>query len=107
MGTQNSQKKSPRGSTTSKRETSSMPELSGQALADADKKEHMDYSTDHVTRVRAAKEAAIRQMEAFGDPSEYDVSIIHGQRKEEPIAAAKQVPLEFQDDPGDPRDGDN
>ena len=83
MDTRSSQKKSPRSSTTSKRETSSMPEDPGPVLTDADRKEHMDYSADRVARVRAAKEAAIRQMEAFGDPSEYEVSIIHGRLKKE------------------------
>lgn len=105
MDTQNSQKKSPRSSTTSKWETSSMPDAPGQVLTEGDKKEHMDYSADHVARVRKAKEAAIREMEAFGDPSEYDVFIIHGQRKEEPVAAAKQAPLEFQDESGDQPEG--
>jgi hypothetical protein len=65
-----------------------------------DREKHMDYSADHVARVRAAKEAAIREMKAFGDPSEYDVSIIHGQRKEQTIAVAKQAPLDFKDVPG-------
>jgi len=45
---------------------------------------YYDRSFDHVARVRAAKEAAQRRMEEFGDVSEYDITIIHGQLKEEP-----------------------
>lgn len=57
----------------------------------------MDFSSDHVARVRAAKAAAQREMESFGDLSEYDVVILQGQRKEEPVAPS-QPPLNFQDD---------
>lgn len=84
-----------------------MPDAPGQVLTDSDKKEHMDYSADHVARVRAAKEAAIREMEAFGDPSEYDIFIIHGQRKNKHDAAGAQAPLEFQDESGDPQKGND
>lgn len=101
MDTRNSQKKSPRNSTTSKRETSSMPEAPGYVPTDADRKEHMDYSADHVARVRAAKAAAQRAMEAFGDPSEYDVVILQGRLKEEPAASPSQSPLDFQDELSD------
>jgi Fe2+ transport system protein FeoA len=55
----------------------------------------MDRSFDHVARVRAAKEAAQRKMEEFGDVSEYDITIIHGQLKEEPIAAPSQPSLDL------------
>jgi hypothetical protein len=54
----------------------------------------MDRSVDHVARVRAAKEAAQREMESFGDVSEYDITIIHGQLKEEPVTQS-QPSLEF------------
>jgi hypothetical protein len=55
----------------------------------------MDRSIDHVARVRAAREAAQRAMESFGDVSEYDVTILHGQLKVEP-ATPSQVPLDFE-----------
>jgi len=52
---------------------------------------------DHVAHVRAAKEAAQREMEEFGDVSEYEVSVIQGQLREEP-AAGTQTTIEFQND---------
>ena len=64
---------------------------------DIDAEKYMDYSTGMVARVRAAKEAAQREMESFGDVSEYDITILQGQRKEEP-GAASQSSLEFQGD---------
>jgi hypothetical protein len=48
-----------------------------------------------VARVRAAKEAAQRRMEEFGDVSEYDITILHGQLKEEPEQDA-QPSLDFE-----------
>jgi hypothetical protein len=54
----------------------------------------VDRSVDHVARVRAAKEASQREMESFGDVSEYDITIIQGQLKEKP-SAARQVSLDF------------
>jgi hypothetical protein len=57
----------------------------------------MDYSFDHVARVRAAKEAAQREMESFGDLSEYDVTIIQGQLVEKPIGDP-QPSLDFEAD---------
>ncbi len=45
---------------------------------DPEDDQYIDRSLDHVARVRAAKEAAQREMEAFGDVSEYDVTIIQG-----------------------------
>jgi hypothetical protein len=66
----------------------------------------MDFSGDHVARVRAAKAAAQREMESFGDVSEYDVAILHGQLKEEPVAPS-QPPLDFHDNtPDEPGEAD-
>ena len=48
--------------------------------------QHNDYfddSDDLVGRVRAAREAAQRKMEEFGDPSEYEITIIQGHGPEE------------------------
>jgi len=63
-------------------------------LSDAEEKQFMDFSGDHVARVRAAKAAAQREMESFGDPSEYDVVILQGQLREEP-ASPLQPSLDF------------
>ena len=65
--------------------------------ADFDLEQYMDRSFDHVARVRAAKEAAQREMESFGDVSEYDITIIQGQKKDEP-ERAPQASLDFKDD---------
>ena len=94
MDTQNSQKRSPRNSAKSER---SQPRHNPPPIADFDHEEYMDRSIDHVVRVRAAKDAAQREMESFGDVSEYDVTIIQGQLKEEPLAAA-QSSLDFRRD---------
>jgi len=44
---------------------------------------HYDDSMDMIERIRKLKEAADRKMNAFGDPSEYDVRIIRGRKKKE------------------------
>jgi hypothetical protein len=56
----------------------------------------MDYSMDHVARVRRAREAAQRQMQSFGDASEYDITIIRGQLKPEPSEQPAQPALNFE-----------
>jgi len=55
---------------------------------------YMDYSLDHVARVRAAKDAAQREMESFGDVSEYDISTIQGQLPENSTADSQRT-LDF------------
>jgi hypothetical protein len=55
----------------------------------------MDRSFDHVARVQAAKDAAQREMESFGDISEYDITTIQGQLKDESVTAS-QSSLDFQ-----------
>ena len=99
MGTRNSQKKSPRSSAKSEHEyrRSKTATIGAETFSDPDAEEkYMDYSFDHVARVRAAKEAAQRQMESFGDVSEYDIRIIQGQLKEEATAASLQPSLDFE-----------
>ncbi|MGC2163592.1 MAG: hypothetical protein WA634_16915 [Silvibacterium sp.] len=44
--------------------------------------QYYDRSDDMVARVHRTKEAARREMEAFGDVSEYDIVILQGQLKE-------------------------
>ena len=101
MGTPNSQKRSPRSSVKSKQNTTAPSGSSGKSFEDSeDEERYMDRSGDHVARVRAAKEAAQREMESFGDVSEYDVTIIQGQLREEPVIGS-QSSLCFQDTPGE------
>jgi hypothetical protein len=90
VDTTNSQKKSPRSST---KNESTSETLNGEtpqhdadipldphpaALPDEFWERYFDRSFDAVARVRAAKEAAQRAMEEFGDPSEYDVFVLRG-----------------------------
>ena len=91
MDTPNSQKKSPRDSAMSEQDTSEMPVASAPPRTQCDGPEedkYIDRSFDLVARVRAAKAAAQREMESFGDVSEYDVTILHGQKREAPVQAA-------------------
>jgi hypothetical protein len=101
VDTPNSQKRSPRSSAKSKQSTTGTPEATRpnrRPFDDCDDDEkYMDRSGDQVARVRAAKQAAQREMEPFGDVSEYDVTILQGQLKEEPVAAS-QPSLDFEPD---------
>ena len=47
-----------------------------------DNDRYMDRSDDLVARVRAAREAAQRRMDAFGDVSEYEVRVVRGRKTE-------------------------
>jgi hypothetical protein len=40
----------------------------------------VDHSFDLVARIRVEQEAFQREVDAFGDPSEYEVRMIYGQR---------------------------
>jgi len=101
----NSQRRSPRSSAKSKQDSSETP--SERPLSEAEEKQFMDFSGDHVARVRAAKAAAQREMESFGDPSEYDVVILQGQLKEGPSTAPSQGSLNFQNTaPNEPGESD-
>lgn len=51
--------------------------------ANEDEDRYMDRSGDLVARVRAAREAAQRRMDAFGNVADYDVRVVRG-RKSEP-----------------------
>jgi hypothetical protein len=75
-------------------------------IDDFDLEEHMDRSIDHVARVRDAREAAQREMESFGDVSEYEVTTIQGQLKEEPNTGS-QASLDFRsEEPTEQRETD-
>ncbi len=95
MDTQNSQKRSRQGSATQNRKHVGFSADEGTREAHSEHEQYYDRSFDHVARVRAAKEAAQRRMEEFGDISEYDVTILHGQLKEEPEQDA-QPSLDFE-----------
>lgn len=49
-------------------------------LDDVDRAQYLEQSFDLVARVRAAREVAQREIEAFGDVSEYEIRKIYGQR---------------------------
>jgi hypothetical protein len=44
--------------------------------------EHYEDSHDMIARIRKLREAAEKKMNAFGDPADYNVRIIHGRKKE-------------------------
>jgi hypothetical protein len=60
-------------------------------MTQEDAAKYLDGSPDAVSRVREAKEAAQRAMESFGDVSEYEVTVLQGQCREEPIAASQSA----------------
>lgn len=49
-------------------------------LDDVDRERYLDNSFDLVARIRAAREQYQRELEAFGDVSEYEIRKIYGQR---------------------------
>ena len=50
--------------------------------SDVDIERYIDRPFDLVARVQAAKDAAQREMETFGNVSEYEIRKIYGQRSE-------------------------
>lgn len=85
MDTANSQKKSPRNLARNKKTNQEMAQAAADRpvpSADLDYEPYFDRSFDMVARVRAAKEAAQRKIEAFGDVSEYEVTTICGKKEE-------------------------
>jgi hypothetical protein len=97
VGTANSQKKSPRSLAKSEMSTANIGNEPTQPRRTpiADDEDYMDRSTDLVARVRSTREAAQREMESFGHPSEYEVTIIHGQKRER-RPEASQSALDFE-----------
>ena len=97
MDTQNSPKKSPRNSAKSKRDANEASEASRpprKNFDDSDEEKYMDRSFDMVARVRAAKEAARREMESFGDISEYEITTLQGMKNRQPEKTS-QAALDF------------
>lgn len=106
MDTQNSQKKSPRSSAKNERRQRTAddnePQHRPSWMPPKDVDQYMNGSPDLVARVRQAKEAAQREMESFGDVSEYEVTVLQGMVKEEPTRGVTQPMLEFDaDEKGD------
>jgi hypothetical protein len=77
---------------------------------DFDAEPYFDRSFDMVARVRAAKEAAQRKIEEFGDVSEYEITTVQGQKKQtdqsadQEASAPRQLELNVQDSRTMPRD---
>ncbi|MHB1936792.1 MAG: hypothetical protein ACYCOR_09410 [Acidobacteriaceae bacterium] len=61
---------------------------------DPEEEKYMDRSLDMVVRVRGAKEAARREMEPFGDVSEYEITTLQGMKNRQPEKTA-QAALDF------------
>lgn len=103
MATANSQKKSPRNSARNERNSFDAAQSPTERVppTELDYEQYLDRSVDLVARVRAAKEAAQRRMEEFGDPSEYEITKIYGQKKDQEPgnavqeSAARQSSFEF------------
>jgi hypothetical protein len=49
-------------------------------MDDVDRERYLDNSFDLVARIRTAREQYQRELEAFGDVSEYEIRKIYGQR---------------------------
>lgn len=97
MDTTNSQKKSPRDSMKKSEKQSNAtepPEIQHEQPDPHDHERSEERTFDLVARVRAAKEAAQRRMEEFGDVSEYTVTKIYGRKKEPPLPGT-QSSLDF------------
>ena len=106
MDTQNSQKKSPRSSAKSRRDATEVPETSRpprKNFDDPEEEKYMDRSLDMVVRVRGAKEAARREMESFGDVSEYEITTLQGMKTHQHEKTV-QAALDF--GPDDKREAD-
>ena len=96
MDTTNSQKKSAHNSMKSERNPAYRPPAAQSPSSQTDKQDAYEERTfDLVARIRAAREAAQREMESFGDVSEYTVTKLYGQKKEIPkIPVQGSLPLE-------------
>ncbi len=49
--------------------------------------EHYEDTHDMIERIRKLKDAAQRKMDAFGDPSGYDVRVIQGRKTAAAVAS--------------------
>ena len=84
MGKANSLKKSLHSSEMNERTSVDMSQEMPPKMpvSDVDLERYIDRPFDLVARVRAAKEAAQREMESFGNVSEYEIRKIYGQKSE-------------------------
>ena len=53
---------------------------------------HYDESMDMIERIRKLKEAAEKKMNAFRNPTDYDVRVIRGRKKKEPEEQPTEEP---------------
>lgn len=83
MDTTNSQKKSAHNSMKSERNPADRPPAARSPSTQTDDDDlYVERTFDLVARIRAAREAAQREMESFGDVSEYTVTQLYGEKKE-------------------------
>jgi hypothetical protein len=83
VDTQNSQKKSRPFSKRNRNTAVSNEPAAAASGGESFDDPYAERTPDLVARVRAAREAAQREMESFGDVSEYDIAIIQGLKKDE------------------------
>jgi hypothetical protein len=96
VDTTNSQKKSAHTSMKSERNPADRPPAARSPSTQIDDDDlYVERTFDLVGRIRAAREAAQREMESFGDVSEYTITKLHGQKKEIPKPSLQGLlPLE-------------
>ena len=100
MDIANSQKKSPRSSAKSKRDRAEVEETPRPSQKNFDERpedKFLDRTPDMVARIRAAKEAARREMESFGDISEYEITTLQG-LKQSQSEEVSQTAFDFEPD---------
>lgn len=57
-----------------------------------ERERYLDHSYDLVARIRAARDQYQRELEAFGDVSEYEIRKIYGQRTDITYDDVKETP---------------
>ena len=66
--------------------------------------EHSEDTHDMIERIRKLKEAAQKKMDAFGDPSGYDVRVIRGHKSALDAAKSAQPLTQNLDEVGEGRE---
>lgn len=74
-------------------------------IDEVDRERYLEHSFDLVARVRAAREAAQREMETFGNVAEYEIRKIYGQRtdlnyNDESVPTPAEHPVQVPDHEG-------
>jgi hypothetical protein len=100
VDTTNSQKKSAHNSMKSERNPADRPPAARSPSTRTDDDDlYVERTFDLVARIRATREAAQREMESFGDVSEYTVTQLYGQKEILKTPLQGSLPLE-----SDPKD---